>query len=147
MTKPFVSADFAAPTRFEGNGFRLVPLLPEHNDRDYAAWTASIYHIRSTPGFGGADWPRPMSLEANLADLERHARDFTNREGFTYTVLDGDDVIGCVYIYPSHRKGYDAAVRSWVTAAREEMDVTVWRDVSRWLTDQWPFTNPDYAAR
>ena len=42
-----------------------------------------------------------MSLEENLADLERHARDFADRTGFTYSVLDGDDVIGCVYVYPS----------------------------------------------
>ena len=37
-----------------------------------------------------------MSLEENLGDLERHARDFDERMGFTYTVLDaGDDVVGC----------------------------------------------------
>ncbi len=56
---------------------------------------SSLDHIHSTPGFEESEWPRPMSLEANLADLERHARDFTDRAGFTYSVLDGDEVIGC----------------------------------------------------
>ncbi len=46
-----------------------------------------------------------MSLEENLVDLERHARDFVDRTGFTYTVLDpDDDVIGCVYLYPAARR-------------------------------------------
>jgi hypothetical protein len=41
-----------------------------------------------------------MSMEDNLRDLERHARDFADRRGFTYSVLatDTGDVIGCVYI-------------------------------------------------
>ena len=32
-----------------------------------------------------------MTLEENLADLRRHADDFTWRAGFTFTVLDPDD--------------------------------------------------------
>lgn len=50
-----------------------------------------------------------MTLEENLADLRRHADDFTRRAGFTFTVLDlGDnDVIGCVYLYPSASKQWD----------------------------------------
>ena len=43
-----------------------------------------------------------MSLAENLRDLERHAQDFAERRGFTYTVLSTGtgEVIGCVYIYP-----------------------------------------------
>ena len=80
----------------------LVPLGPQHNERDYAAWSSSIDHIRATPGFPDGDWPHEMTLEENRGDLERHARDFAARTGFTYTVLDPDDgdVIGCLYIYP-----------------------------------------------
>ena len=59
-----------------------------------------------------------MGLAQNLADLERHARDAADRTGFTYTVLSLDgDVIGCVYVYPPRRAGYDAEVRSWVRAS------------------------------
>ena len=62
--------------------FRLEPLGPEHNERDYEAWSSSIEHILASPGYGaGSRWPRPMSLEENLADLERHARDFADRDG------------------------------------------------------------------
>jgi hypothetical protein len=39
MTDTFVPDDFVVPVEFVGPGFRLEPLGPEHNDRDYAAWT------------------------------------------------------------------------------------------------------------
>ena len=48
---PFVPDSFVAargPRR--PRDFRLRPLGPEHNASDYAAWTASIDHIRRTPG-------------------------------------------------------------------------------------------------
>ena len=118
MSRPFVPPTFAVPTALEGTGFRLEPLGPQHNERDYHAWTSSVAHIRETPGFIGSDWPHPMSLEENLSDLERHAADFSARRGFTYSVLDGDAVIGCVYIYPSRSSADVADVRSWVRASR-----------------------------
>lgn len=86
-----------------------------------------------------------MSLEKNLDDLERHARDFETDKGFTYPVLDGDDVIGCLYIYPSSEPGHGADVLSWVTADRAEIDAVLPRSVAEWLAADWPFDNPDYA--
>jgi hypothetical protein len=95
---------FAVPHELVAEQFRLEPLGPQHNERDHAAWTSSIEHIRSTPGFDGWDWPpaEGMPLDRNLADLRRHADDFVRRVGFTYSVIQApaDDVIGCVYIYP-----------------------------------------------
>ena len=61
-----------------------------------------------------------MTLERNLSDLRRHADDFTRSAGCTFTVLDpGDnDVIGCVYLYPSASEQWDVTVQSWVRADR-----------------------------
>lgn len=149
MPDPFVPDDFAVPTGFNGPGFHLEPLGPEHNERDYEAWTSSIDHIRSTPGFPDPDddWPYPMSLEDNMSDMVMHARHFTERRGFTYSILDGDDVIGCVYIYPSHDPHYAADVSSWVTATRADMDRIVWESLSDWLADAWPFASFAYDSR
>lgn len=144
----FVPTDFEVPRSFEGPGFRLEPLDPVHNERDHAAWMSSIDHINATPGFDSwNDWPQPMSLEANMKDLEMHAKEFEERKAFAYSVLDGEDVIGCLYIDPTKRAGHDAAVTSWVTESRAEMDVVLWRAVSEWLAESWPFENPYYAAR
>jgi len=147
----FVPEDFAVPEGLSTPGFRLVPLGPEHNVADRGAWSASIEHIRATPGFRGRDWPpaEGMTREENLADLERHARDFAARAGFTYTVLapDTDDVLGCVYIYPARDPDHDADVRSWVRADVPELDRELHAAVSRWLVDAWPFASAKYADR
>jgi hypothetical protein len=147
MTEPFVPEYFDVPGGLDGTGFRLEPLGPGHNERDHEAWMSSIDHIRSTPGFPDGSWPRPMTLAENLADLERHAGDFASRQGFTYTVLDGEEVIGCVYIYPDKTGATGAEVQSWVRASRAEMDIPVWDAVRAWLEDRWPFGSYIYASR
>jgi RimJ/RimL family protein N-acetyltransferase len=145
----FVPAGFVVPPVLETERFRLEPLGPQHNERDYEAWSSSVQHIRSTPGWEQSSWPDDRTLEDNLRDLERHADDFRNRTGFTYTVLDPatGDVIGCVYIYPDKGDEHDARVLSWVRASRPEDDVELWRAVSEWLADAWPFERVAYAER
>ncbi|MEV4612737.1 N-acetyltransferase [Kitasatospora sp. NPDC049258] len=145
----FVPEDFAPPRRLDAELFRLEPLGPRHNDADHAAWTTSIEHIRATPGFAGRGWPPEagMSLADNLRDLARHAADFEQRTGFTYSVLDGPteaDVVGCLYIYPAADDPAAAQVRSWVRADRAELDAPLHRAVADWLAAAWPFRRVDY---
>jgi RimJ/RimL family protein N-acetyltransferase len=138
------------PLRLETPQFALEPLGPEHNERDYDAWTSSQEHIRTTPGWEESSWPRPMTLEQNRRDLERHAQDFANGRGFTYTVLarDRDDVVGCVYIYPlPDDDEHDARVLSWVRASHAGLDAALWRVVSDWIAAEWPFEKVEYAPR
>jgi len=137
------------PRGLAAQDFVLEALGPEHNERDFAAWTSSVAHIHATPGFADRSWPHPMTLQENLADLEGHARDFVNRTGFTYTVLDpvARDVIGCVYIYPADDAVHDADVRSWVRASHASLDVALWLTVSAWLAAVWPFTAVAYGPR
>jgi hypothetical protein len=128
----------------------LEPLGPQHNEADHAAWTSSIEHIRATPGYPDGDWPPidGMSLEANLADLRRHAEDFAARKGFTFTVLDrvGDEVIGCVYLYPPKREG-DVIVKSWVRTDRADLDEPLADAVAAWIATEWPWQQPDRCSR
>lgn len=144
---PFVPDDFIVPLALTGDGFRLEPLGPQHNDADHSAWTSSIDYIRSTPDFQGG-WPPPggMSLAENLRDLERHAVDFAERRGFTYTVLEepGGDVIGCLYVYPSRDDAGVADARSWVRADRRHLDAAVHEAVAAWLASDWPFEKVRY---
>ena len=144
----FVPDDFQPPVSLVTDQFLLEPLGPQHNEDDYEAWSSSIEHIRSTPGFIDRRWPHPMTLDENRADLERHARDFAARSGFTYTVLDPSDrgVIGCVYIYPDTKGTDDAAVTSWVRATRAAADAALREVVSAWLGEAWPFERISYAG-
>ncbi len=147
----FVPEDFDVPRELELPEFHLVPLGVQHNEADHAAWMSSIAHIRATPGFASRRWPpvEGMSLEANRADLERHARDFAERTGFTFTVLrpGTKEVIGCLYIYPAKDGRGDAHVRSWVRADVAELDGPLHSAVSRWLVERWPFERVVYAER
>jgi hypothetical protein len=145
-----VPPEFTVPTGAATALFVLEPLGPRHNAADLAAWTSSIDHIKATPGFAGRPWPdRAFSLEENETDLVRHAEDFAKRTGFTYTVLDpaSGDVVGCVYLYPPRRDGYDVEVRSWVTADRADLDKPLYEFVCEWLAGAWPFGEADYAER
>jgi hypothetical protein len=152
----FVPEDFAVPGGLIAEQFRLTPLGPQHNEADYAAWMASIDHIRATPGFPDGNWPHEMSLDDNLHDLERHAQDFAERRGFTYTVLSSDtgDVIGCVYIYPARGQepdggpeGRRASVQSWVRADCAALDPVLHDAVLAWVERDWPFDSIEYAPR
>ena len=146
----FVPPDFDVPRGLETPLFVLEPLGPEHGEADYAAWTSSMEHIRATPGYPDGSWPRTMTPEENRADLQRHADDFRNRTGFTYTVLDpaSRDVIGCVYIYPARDDPHhDAQVLSWVRASHAQLDAPLWGAVSEWLASDWPFARVQYAPR
>jgi len=144
---PFVPDDFEVPLELDGPGFRLEPLGPEHNESDHVAWMSSIEHVRATPGFG--TWPPQagMSLDANLSDLKRHAREFTERTRFAYTVLEGDRVIGCVYVSPVKDDPAAASVKSWVTADRAHLDGPLHDTVSAWLARAWPFERVAYRSQ
>jgi hypothetical protein len=147
---PLVPHDFKVPLGLWNQWFVLEPLEVRDNVADYRAWTTSIGHIRSTPGFEGRSWPDPaLTLEDNEREVARHAAHFAPRVGFIYTVLDPSDlnVIGCVYLYPSRTHEYDVDVRSWVRADKAELDKPLYEAVRQWLIDDWPFGSPEYAAR
>ena len=150
MEDSFVPPSFEVPDSYAWSGFHLEPLDEQHNDRDHAAWMSSIDHIRSTPGFSLREkpkWPVAMTLERNLADLVRHAKDCRERKGFTYSILEGADVIGCIYIYPGRLPGHDAVISSWVRASHALSDGPVRETLAKWIDDAWPFSNPFYAGR
>jgi hypothetical protein len=88
-----------------------------------------------------------MTLEENLEDLVRHAKDFQERRGFTYSILEGDEVTGCIYIYPARLPGHDAEISSWVRESRAESDAAVREALGMWIDEAWPFSNPLYAGR
>ncbi len=84
---------------------------------------------------------------SNRSDLVGHSGDFESCDGFTYSILDGDVVIGSVCFHPSTARGHDADVSSWVRVSRAELGAVVYAALSEWLRDVWPFEDPTYALR
>jgi hypothetical protein len=146
---PLVPEAFAPPPPPRTERLWLEPLGPQHNEADYAAWSSSVEHIHSTPGFESKQWPHPMTLAENEGDLRMHADHFKRQLGFTYTVRStaDDDVIGCVYIYPSKDASMDVSVRSWVRTSHAHLDTELSRTVGEWLESHWPFSSIDYDPR
>lgn len=140
--QPLVSRDFPVPEPPGHPQFRFEVLGPEHNEADLEAWSSSVEHIRSTPGFGGGGWPqRRYTLDENLADLEAHRESYERRLDFAWTVIDPerpDTVVGCVYLAPDRTGVADAAARSWVRADRADLDRKLRDHLRPWFATAWP---------
>jgi hypothetical protein len=57
-----------------------------------------------------------LTLEDDLVDLGWHQREFKLRRSFAYTVMSLDEkkCLGCLYIEPSEKTGFEARVILWV---------------------------------
>ena len=155
MSTDFVPEGFTPPDGLVAEAFVLEPLGPQHNEADHAAWMSSIEHIHASPGFSDDfdddpdPWPRPMSLEQNLSDLEQHAQDFQDRVGIhvhgARSRGSRRDRLRLPLSVAPRRRG--RAARSWVRRSRAELDEPLRRAVRAWLGGpEWPFERIDYAA-
>ena len=145
----FVSSDFEVPQMLETEKFRLRMLSVDDVEKDYEAVIESRQLLHSM--FGGP-WPREgFTLKENLDDLERHQREFLNREAFAYTVvaLDESRVLGCVYINPAQEMDVDAIVVMWVRQSEYDqgLDSVLFQAVKDWITVVWPFQTVAYPGR
>ena len=142
----FVPGNFEIPFVLETERFRLRMLSVNDVEKDYEAVIESRALLRAR----GGDWPRDgFTLEENLADLERHQREFLNREAFAYTVvsLDESRVLGCLYINPA--KESDAEVYMWARQSEHDngLDEVLFQTVKRWIGESWPFDTVAYPGR
>lgn len=142
--------DFVIPEVLETDRVRLRMLSIHDLVKDYDAVMSSVDHLIGVFG-PGSDWPRDLSLEQDLSDLGWHQCEFQNRSSFAYTVMSLDEsrCLGCVYIYPSTKRGYEAEVYMWVRASehRSGLDAHLFQTVTEWLASDWPMTHVAYPIR
>lgn len=148
--EPIVPADFDVPQLLETERMRLRPLSIDHAVKDYDAVMTSEERLRTVYDPGG-EWPRGLTLEQNIIELGWHQTEFQLHTSFAYTVLSSDEseVLGCMYIYPTRKPGYDVEITMWVRASRvaEGLDQHLFETVEPWIAACWPFTNPAYPGR
>lgn len=147
---PFVDDDFEVPEQLETDSFRLRMLTIDDVDKDYEAVMSSIDHLQKV--WPGSGWPdEAMTLREDLIDLGWHQREFLNRSSFAYTVVTLDEslVVGCVYIDPTRKRGYDAEVYLWVRESELEngLDGKLYTAVREWLGSHWDFANIGMPGR
>ncbi len=139
--EPFVPASFQVPTTYQGKGYKLVPLGPAIAELDYAAYMSSVDHIRKSTG---GNWPTANLTMADQAkDMAGEQKQWDTRASFPYAVLtpDGKKELGCFYLRPSRKKGYDAVATMWVTkeAFDRGFETALYQDMKRWVETAWPF--------
>ena len=147
--EPFVPENFDVPECFGGDGFRLRMLTVHDVVKDYDAVMSSADHVSTI--WPGGTWPRGLTLEQNLIDLGWHQKEFQCRRSFAYTVVSPDDsrVLGCVYIEPTPKRGYDAVVCLWARASElaDGVEDRLLIAVEDWLGSEWPFRSVGFPGR
>jgi len=149
MTKKFVPEDFQVPEKLETEKFRLRMLSVDDVEKDYDAVMSSREHLNPN---NEKSWPREsMTMEDNLNDLTRHQEEFLKRDAFAYTVmnLDESQCLGCVYLYPSDIEEFDSEIFMWVRSSElaNGLDELLFKTVSKWTDEVWPFENVVYPGR
>jgi hypothetical protein len=144
-SRPLVPIDFIVPERINGDGFHLRMLTVHDVIKDFAAVMDCADWL---PGFmePGSAWPRGLTIEENLIDLGWHQREFTQRHSFAYTVMNEDEsrCLGCCYLYPGDRPGFDAMAFYW---AREKAMDEALGAVFRASLGRWPFKRIAFPGR
>jgi hypothetical protein len=147
---PLVPEDFDVPEILETQRMRLRPLTINDAVKDYDAVMTSEERLRTVFNPGG-NWPSGLTLEQDIIELGWHQTEFQLRTSFAYTVvsLDESEVLGCIYIYPTRKTGYDAEITMWVRQSRveEDLDEHLFETVESWIEDFWPLENPAYPGR
>ncbi len=147
----FVPDDFKIPHKLENQHFRIRMLTIHDLVKDYDAVKTSIDHLQGVFG-PTSDWPAAdLTLEQDLIDLAWHQKEFQRRTSFAYSVvsLDEDQVIGCVYIYPTSKVGSQAIAIMWVRSSFVSggMDDILFSTVKQWLDEKWPFEKISFPGR
>jgi len=149
--KRFAPDSVTIPAGIETKEFRIRILTISDVVKDYDAVMSSIDHLAGVFG-PSSSWPSAdLTFEQDLIDLGWHQKEFQIRSSFTYTVMNLDEsrCLGCVYIYPSEKEGYDARVILWVRQSEIEkgLDEKLFSAVKVWLSEEWWFTAAAFPGR
>ena len=151
MKTPFVPREFKIPEVLETDKFRLRMLTVDDVIKDYDAVMTSIDHLQGIFGHR-SKWPSPdLTFKQDLIDLGWHQKEFQTRSSFAYTVMNPEETqcLGCMYIFPSHKEGFDVEVYLWVrqSAYDEGLDPVLFETVEKWIAEKWPFKKVAYPGR
>jgi len=145
----FVPADFAIPAVLETPDFRIRQLKISDVVKDFDAVMSSEAHLKGV--FGPTSrWPTGLTFEQDLIDLGWHHKEFQRRRSFAYTVMSLDEslCLGCLYIDPTDRPGFDAVAFCWIRASHAEaLDAKLYEALRDWLAADWPFKAVAFPGR
>lgn len=132
--------------------FTLERLEPKHLERDFEAIAATGDALDGTiapPGTIGD--VAAFTIENDLTELHWHLREFRRRSSFAFIAIETGTgrSLGCAYINPADRSGFDAEVTAWGRSLDGEptWDADFFAQIRAWVVTQWPFDNPAFPGR
>lgn len=162
---PIVPWSFDLPERVETDSFVLRLLTLDHFHLDFEAYMSSVEHLQRTFNLDGVPFGvdaegKPVQLEVDYerwpanSDVEFgligaawcHFEWKYFRSSFTYGIAEPDERrhLGCAYVFPCYKEGYDVLCQSWVRADAYERgfddEFHAW--FKPWVEETWPF-DPD----
>lgn len=138
----------AAPRSFNLGEFHFSVLGPDCVDEDFRAVTSSEALLT---GLFGSDWPKGLTWNRNLADLQRHAREFDENVAFAWVVRNPTGgYLGCVYLQPEWHVRFPRTVYLWlqVSESSAERVADLVQRLKRWMPgagydpEQYAFVTP-----
>lgn len=148
MQKTLVPDSFIVPDKYNCEHFYIKKLSPKIVDIDYKIVIDNVDFLKET--FGPYNkWPfDDLTVEQNFRDLEWHAMEFKKRTSFAYSINSiANDYVGCLYIYPSFVKKYDAMIIFWTKRDSPIKDKLIYSSIKDWIYKKWPFKNPVFPGR
>ena len=148
---PFLPENFVVPRLLETARVRLRPLVVADVVKDYEAVMSSRTNLWRL--FGAAwGWPaETLTLEDDCRQLAWHEKEFETRSSFDYVVmsLDESQVLGCVYVDPPTKQGFEAEVYFWVRDSElpTGLEGHLSDTVRQWITTSWPLARVAYPGR
>ena len=148
--RPLVPDNFDPPETYDAGTFKLCVLGPELLALDYDAYMSSIDHLQGCFGPDTA-WPVGVTLEKALIDVAWCMQEFWNRSSFSYAALapDGSYEMGCLYVFPTIKAGYEAQVSTWTrkSEADKGFDAALFAFAKQWVESDWPLSKIAYPGR
>ena len=138
----------AAPRSFSLGEFQFSILGPDCADEDFQAVTSSEAHLT---GLFGSDWPKGLTWARNLADLQRHAREFDEKFAFAWVVRNATGgYLGCVYLQPEGLERHARTVFLWLQVSESSVELVadlvqrlkVWMPEAGYDPERYTFITP-----
>lgn len=146
----FLPESFAVPEVLATPYFKLRPIRVADAEMDHEAVMESQAALWALFGKHWG-WPSAdLTLERNRGDLAWHEDEFRARRSFDYAVMTPGEnaLLGCVYVDPPTKAGFDAEVFYWVRdSAREAGLETVLSETVRDWIRTWPFSRVAFPGR
>lgn len=148
MSKRFIPREATLPDGLEHERFRLRPITIHDVVKDYATVMTHREHLWALFGEAWGWPPARLTLEEDLIDLAWHQKEHQMRSTFNFAILSPDEsrLLGCVYVDPPTKQGFDAEV-FWWTVPEEELEDEVGRAATAWVETEWPFEKVAYPGR